>query len=82
MQNQKKFATAARNGLPRMAFLVNSLLGLDWIETMRTLIISLILAGSFMGAAWADTLQLQDKAPDHGFPACSASRFPASAMAA
>ncbi len=64
MQNQKKFATAARNGLPRMAFLVNSLLGLDWIETMRTSIISLILAGSFMGAAWADTLQLQDKAPD------------------
>lgn len=31
---------------------------------MRKLIISLILAGSFMSAAWADTLQLQDQVPD------------------
>ncbi len=31
---------------------------------MRKSIISLILAGSLMGAAWADTLQLQDQVPD------------------
>lgn len=31
---------------------------------MRKSIISLILAGSFMTAAWADTLQLQDQVPD------------------
>ncbi len=31
---------------------------------MRKSIISLILVGSFMSAAWADTLQLQDQVPD------------------
>lgn len=32
--------------------------------TMRKSIISLILAGGFIGTAWADTLQLQDNVPD------------------